>query len=158
MDTLNYWLATYCPLFGGSTGICACATKLCMRCVLIPLGPPYIYSGTYTYSTTTASIVRLECQSYNSIPKVTWLRNGDEVDVDNDKYEVVDMVNTRGSLSRSYFRSILIVRSLLRGLGTQNYTCLFENTFGNSSRNIQFQRPGRPYIHFTLKEHSYHCL
>ena len=107
------------------------------------LGRPVVYRHSHEYSSGSAnSILSLECPSRNSIPSnVMWLRNNEIVDTLNGLYETVKISQ---SLSSSYFRNILIVRSVAGALGNQRYTCHIQNTFGDDSANIILQREGRP--------------
>ena len=72
---------------------------------------------------------------------MTWLRDSEAIDTLSDFYQTVEIVDT-SRLSNSYFRSVLIVRSVAGGLGSQRYTCILQNIFGSNSRDIPLQRHG----------------
>ena len=69
------------------------------------------------------------------------------MDVSQDSYNTLQMVNLDFHLSSSYFRSILIVKSVVGGLGKHNYTCLLENVFGTSREDFVFDRDGKQFYY-----------
>ena len=108
------------------------------------VGRPVIYESNIRYSSDSSdSLVSIECQSRTYIPtQVTWLRNNETVNTGaNSLYQTMQIANTQ-ELSSSYYRSVLVVRSVTGALGTQRYTCLLQNTFGSSSETVLLDRRG----------------
>ena len=108
-------------------------------------GPSIYWSGAeYSSSSQNNFLMRLECRSRQSIPtNVTWLRNGATVDIDHSSYQTMQIVDTQRSLTESYFRNILIVKTVEGGLGNHTYTCKVENQFGSDLEDILVSREGK---------------
>ena len=70
-----------------------------------------------------------------------WLRNNTAIDTSNGLYETVEIADRR-YLTSSYFRSVLIVKSVAGALGHQQYTCRIQNTLGSDSDDVLLQRDG----------------
>ena len=121
----------------------------CNTCFyILYTGPPDVYLNTVEYwsGSRPGFLMKLECRSRYSIPSsVHWLNNNHyvvNVIQDSSYYETVEIVDREYTLGSSYFKSILIVKSVIGGLGYHNYTCLMENVFGSNRIDFSFHREG----------------
>ena len=74
----------------------------------------------------------IECLTQNSPPtNVTWLRDGVEVEVDGEGYEMIQSVIERQSYSR--YNNTLIIRNAADLAGYHHYCCSISNSAGSTS-------------------------
>ena len=92
--------------------------------------PPRVTSLYYTSSTTN---VTFTCTSRNSpATTVTWMKDGDTLDIDGEKYKTYQTVTNRRT---STYENTLVVDGVIENI-TGNYTCKVTNKFGSSSRDL----------------------
>ena len=91
---------------------------------------PRVTSFLRTSSTTNLT---LTCTSTNSpATDVTWIKDGDVVDIDGVKYKTYQTVTDRRS---STYQNVLVVDDVIENF-TGNYMCKVANQFGSSSSSL----------------------
>ena len=95
---------------------------------------PRVTSLRRTSSTTNLT---LTCTSTTSpATTVTWMKDGDTLDIDGVKYKTYQTVTNRRT---STYENTLVVDDDRENI-TGNYTCRVTNTFGSSSRDLTVSR------------------
>ena len=99
-------------------------------CLLSRTAAPHVTSLQRTNSTTNLA---LTCTStYSPATDVTWMKDGDVLDIDGVKYKTYQTVTDR---QNSTYQNILVVDDDIENV-TGNYTCQVTNRFGSSSRDL----------------------
>ena len=99
-------------------------------CYLACIDAPRVTSLYHTSSTTNLTLT-LTCTSTNSpATTVTWMKDGDTLDIDGVKYKTYQTVTDRRS---STYENTLVVDDVIENI-PGNYTCRVTNRLGSSSR------------------------
>ena len=84
-----------------------------------------------TRDPTTTNMAELVCFTVNSPPThVTWLRNGEEIEIDGVTYESLQIVTDHFN---SHYKSILVVKQIINIIGELTFSCVLA---GNTSLDI----------------------
>ena len=98
-------------------------------------GPPSVYSISYSERHQTSSdgvLGALDCLTQNSPPtNVTWTRDGSTIEVDGERYEMMQMVTERQSYSR--YRNTLLIKGAAELAGNHGFCCRVSNAAGTST-------------------------
>ena len=88
---------------------------------------------TRLYRTSSTTNLTLTCISTNSpATNVTWMKDGDTLDIDGVKYKTYQTVTNRRT---STYQNTLVVDDDIENI-TGNYTCRVTNRFGSSSSDL----------------------
>jgi len=83
--------------------------------------------------TSSTTNLTLTCTSTNSpATNVTWMKDGDTLDIDGVKYKTYQTVTDRRT---STYQNTLVVDDDIENI-TKSYTCIVTNKFGSSSRDL----------------------
>ena len=81
--------------------------------------------------TSSTTNLTLTCTStYSPATTVTWMKDGDTLDIDGVKYKTYQTVTSRQS---STYQNVLVVDDVIENI-TGTYTCKVTNKFGSSNR------------------------
>ena len=101
-------------------------------------GDPSVYSIKYTDWSNNSDfdvLGTVECLTQYSPPtNITWLRDGVEVKVDGEGYEMMQTVIERRSYSR--YNNTLIIRNAADLAGDHSYCCSISNLAGSTSECV----------------------
>lgn len=87
----------------------------------------------YSSDVSEFAIANITCMTENSPPtNVTWMMDGNALDIDDQNYSVLQAVTSRRT---SHYNTTLLIRNLLSIIGAHNFTCLISNIAGSDAKS-----------------------